>query len=206
MSSLAATRLIAITGPDGAGKSTVCSALAAQLGAHEVTVWDALGRGAPFACKEEVLAHVSELDGVARMLTIFDLLRRALRLPEARAASTLVLNGYWFKYAASELAYGVPRMAVAAAVTDFPLPTCTFFLDLAPEEAWERKGRGSDYERGLMRGTHHPASEDPGAQFVEFQHKIRGHWQEIERRRGPWTRISTTPPVERVLASLSDIL
>jgi hypothetical protein len=181
----------------------VCSAVAAQLGAHEVTVWDAVGRGAPFACKDDALEHLAELDGVARMLTIFDLLRRALRLPEARDASTMVLNGYWFKNAASELPYGVPRMSVAAAVTDFPAPSSTFFLDLEPEAACARIGGGSDYERGLMRGTHHPVSDDPGAQFLEFQHKVRGHWHDLERRRGPWTRISSAPPVERVVASLS---
>jgi thymidylate kinase len=197
--------LIAITGPDGPGRGAVCRSLAAQLGAHEVTVWDALGRGAPFTSREEVLEHVGELDAVARMLTLFDLLRRALRLPEALEAQALVLNGYWFEHAASELAYGVPRMAVAAAVTDFPAPTCTFYLDVAPEEAWRRSGEVSDYERGLLRGTHHPASDDPAAQFVEFQHKIRGQWQELERRRGPWTRISSAPPVEDVLASLTAV-
>jgi len=197
-----ARRLVAITGPDGAGKSTICTAIAGQLGAVEVSVWDSLGRGGPFASKAEVLAAVSELDGVERMLTIFDLLRRAMRLAAEEGAETLVLNGYWYKYAASELAYGVPEAAVAAAVKDFPVPACTFFLDLGADEAWRRKGVGSAYERGLMRGTHRPAGRTPGEQFVEFQRKIRGHWEALERAHGPWTRISTAPPVDRVLAHI----
>jgi thymidylate kinase len=195
-------RAIAITGPDGAGKSTVCERVVRQLRGVEVSVWDFLERGVPFRSKAETLAHVARLDGVERMLTIIELLRASMRLADDKPGDVLVLNGYWYKYAASELAYGVPAAAVAEAVADFPEPTCTFFLELAPEEAWRRKGKGSSYERGLMRGTHRPGSLDPGAQFVDFQRKIRPHWDELERRHGPWTHISSTPSVEHVLARI----
>jgi thymidylate kinase len=194
-------RLIAITGPDGTGKSTVCEQITRKLGGVEVSVWDFLARGAPFRSKAETLAHVGQLDGPARMRTIIDLLRLSLRMAAEKPGELLVLNGYWYKYAASELAYGVPAATVAAAVADFPVPSCTFFLELAPEEAWRRKGAGSSYERGLMRGGR-PSSSDPGEQFVHFQRQIRPHWAALERQHGPWIHVSAAPPVERVIASV----
>jgi dTMP kinase len=180
----------------------MCRAIAERLGGIEVSVWDFLEEGAPFGSKAETLAHVATLEGIDRMRTIFALFRRSLELRLGQDGPLFILNGYWYKYAASELAYGVSAAAIAAAVADFPAPCSTFFLDLSPEEAWFRKGSGSTYERGLMRGGPAQENADAGRQFVDFQRRIRPHWEALQRQHGPWTRISAAPSPERVLATI----
>lgn len=199
--------LIAITGADGSGKSTACASVRAALESRfgagsvlEVSVWDCLGEGqAPFRTKQDAVTYMADLDGVSRALFIFHAMSRALQLGLRSEARALLLNGYWFKYAASEIGYGNPSDWVLSVGRAFPAPDETYCLDVSPEVAWERRRSATAYEQGP--GV---ASGESGERFVAFQRKLRSAWGEIERVAGPWQHISAELPPLEVARQLSE--
>jgi thymidylate kinase len=61
-----------------------------------------------------------------------------------------LLDGYWMKHAASEVAYGADLAWVEAVVGGLPLADHVFYLRLDPEVAWQRKrGAALPYECGM---------------------------------------------------------
>jgi hypothetical protein len=61
----------------------------------------------------------------------------------------LVLNAYWYKYFATEIAHGGDPVALRAITSPFPVPDVTFQLVLPLAEAARRKGVFSGYESGF---------------------------------------------------------
>src|SRR3989344_3262810 len=107
------TRFICVTGPDGSGKTTLCRELVERWNrrfgddfAAEVTVWDFLEDLNPFNSKRAVFDYGATLEPIARMKTLMGFYRKSLEIRLRKKHKVLVLNGFWYKYAASELAYG----------------------------------------------------------------------------------------------------
>lgn len=196
---------ICITGPDGAGKSTLIAGLIEALEARHgagsavhVQVWDALQGLLDRAAAQRYLAVV---DHRSRALLLLHAVSRALALGESSGARVVLLDGYWFKYAVSELEHGAPEALFAGCAEGFPAPDRVFALDLDPEEALRRKAELTDYERGF--------GDDPEA-FLAFQRRLRARWEALETAVGPWTHLSAlqSPDVlrDRVLSEIEVLL
>lgn len=181
-------RLVAITGPDGAGKSTLCRRVAERWGedARVVQIWDALA-GLPLV--SDARDYLADLGPIARGTFLMHAVARALERGERSGAGLLVFDGYWYKYAATELALGDELALVIG--PHLRVPEVTFFVDLPPEEAARRRADPSAYERGMVEG-------DATEAFLHFQRRARAGWARVEAEAGPWVRLDGTRPVEEL--------
>ena len=99
-------KLIAITGTDGTGKSTLCRNLCAKYSTFkEVSIWDAMS-GSLFHSKKDIDEYLCSLSANARLLFLSHALIQALDMAGKSKVEVLLLNGYYYKYFASELALG----------------------------------------------------------------------------------------------------
>jgi dTMP kinase len=191
----AGTMLIAVDGPDGAGKSTHVALLADWLESQGVpcevvSKWHVFdpdrhpaGRFLGRTDREELRECVAEMPSPARALFIMWLYAQtAARAVRPDASGVVIFDGFWMKHAAAELAYGTSPRLVEAVVAAMPPVDAVFFLDVEPEEAMRRKqGAMTPYECGLDRDL------DP-AKFVATQRAIVDLLREWARRDG-WQRV-----------------
>jgi thymidylate kinase len=209
---MSAPLVIVITGPDGSGKSTACGLarerLARKLGGPhavvECSVWDCLdpksGVTPAFHTQKEAAAYLADLDGTSRTLFIFHAMSRALALSIKKNPRVVLVSGYWYKYAVSEIGYGVDPDFVLGAALGFARPAHVFSLDIDPETAWERRKRASHYEQGDAAGG---ATERE--RFVRFQTRLRQAWAGIEAQTGlHWEHLSALDPAEAVAQSIEE--
>lgn len=202
---------IAITGPDGSGKSTVCAALCKRLseslGANsvqEVSVWNALHalndpKISLLPSREVTEKYLSTLGNGSRPLFIFHALARACEQADPDSKVHL-LNGYWYKYAVSELGYGVPLKNVLGAVESFSTPDLVFCLDVDPETSWRRKQKATSYEKGGEQG----GAKNSEASFLSFQNRLKKYWdavetQSFERDLIKWIHIQSTQSIDKTV-------
>jgi dTMP kinase len=181
-------KLIAITGPDGSGKSTACyksaELLNARLGAGAARVssaWDATEASGLFPTRESVQAYFKSLAPHARTLFILHAVSHSLALAKEANPRFLLIDAYFYKYVASELTYGTPESVALAACQGFDAPERVFFLGIDPATAWKRKLVASSYESGGAEGH---------AAFLEFQRRMSQSWEVVEARFGPWHHLS----------------
>ncbi len=155
--------MICVSGADGSGKSTLVAGLARALPtATVVTIWDMMAdpRARPlFASKDQLQVYLGCLQPESRALFLMSCLKAAV---DRAAPGLLLVDSYWYKYLANEIALGGERARLVALAALFPRPDLTLHVELAPEVAVERKGGVySPYECGLRSPT--------PAHFVEFQ-------------------------------------
>lgn len=198
--------LLVVTGPDGTGKSTlvqgVVQALNAEHGegyATSVLIWHSL---ADLVSVEQARTYLGTIDHLSRATLLLHGIARALDLGRRADVRVLVIDGYWYKYAVSEIAHGTPPALFAGCPEAFPTPDLTLCLDLPAEEALARKEAISRYEQGLAE-----ADGGEGEAFLRFQERMAAHWSTLEEQVGPWTHLSSAQPAEalvaRTLAALS---
>lgn len=155
--------LIALTGPDGAGKSTLTTVLARSLAlvgrpVRTINRWDIVDNPAyPTAGVLEkdnrhIRASVALMSNTSRLL--FLLWSATMSLgdnwsPRPDDEVTLT-DDYWMKHAASEIAYGLDQTWVEKVVAGLPQPNVVVYLRVRPEVAWQRKdGKPAPYECGM---------------------------------------------------------
>jgi dTMP kinase len=198
------TKLICVTGPDGSGKSTQVARLTEALERDGkrvavVTIWDLLldpsCRGkVMFDEPSQVDKYMRLLDPTSRALFIYHGLHEAVVMARRRQADVLLLNAYWYKYYATEVAHGGDRTLLRQLARIFPEPALTFYLKVAPEQAFDRKGQVSGYECG------YPAERTLDA-FVRFQRVAHAELDALadELR---WVPVNGNAP----MAELTDVL
>lgn len=201
-------RLVCVTGPDGSGKSTQISALKSHLErrgfrAAEVTVWDLLADPSarsvvPFRSKPEVDAYLRILHPVPRSHFLFHCFSQALESAMRRGADVLLLNAYWYKYYAAEVAHGGRAETILRAASTFPEPSFTFHLRIDPATAFRRKKRISGYESGWAD----PCTPEA---FCGFQSRAHRALEDLSAGRN-WIALEGTLPAETVTFEILDRL
>ncbi len=181
-------RIVCVTGPDGAGKTTQIQRIAERLERREkkkvapVTIWDLLlepaAQGAvPFKSPGEVDRYLAILSPLARTLFLYHCLAEALAAARKKEPDVLLVNAYWYKYYATEVAHGAdPATTLALAERCFPEPDLTFYLSIDPDRSSGRKAGYSGYETGYAT----PRSREA---FVAFQQKAGPHLADLARTR-----------------------
>lgn len=153
--------VVAVVGPDGAGKSTLTALLAERCTAaghpaSRVDRWD-IADGARYPNASCLTGDVAVarrcaalMPGTPRLLFLLWASALALADRPAGPEEILLLDGYWQKHAASEIAYGADPAWVEAVGAGLPAADLTVYLRIDPEAAWSRKaGRPVPFECGM---------------------------------------------------------
>ncbi|WP_298773184.1 hypothetical protein [uncultured Shewanella sp.] len=195
--------LVALTGPDGTGKSTVSKVIKEEVlktGRKLETVdrWDILNTSNFSQSRfihsplKELKECVSEMKGPSRFLFILWTIYSVLEDYDPASPTITFIDSYWMKHAASEIAYGLPESFVENAIELLPKADLTICLDLSPEIAYQRKSTATKidlnaYECGMNSSL---SSES----FIHHQNKIRNqlqvwshkhHWRVVEACQSP---------------------
>jgi dTMP kinase len=178
--------LLCITGTDGSGKSTLLGHLrgfiASELGKDVrcVSLWDQVtsgSRAGAFRSRDEVKTYVGRLSSLGRFLFVLHLWAESLGIAAEEHADVLLLDAYWYKYAATEIALGCDKGRILAAASIFPVPTATWHLQVDPQLAASRKSHFGAYECGYSGAC-------VSASFVIFQRKIRAELDGLLSQQG----------------------
>ena len=186
---------ICVAGGDGSGKTTQIARLASVFEAkgHKVaavTIWDAFVDPAvasklPFARPSDIYTYLKLLGPVSRTHFLFHALHLALERARSRRPDVLLLNAYWYKYFATEVAHGGDPVLLRRLAAGFPEPDRTFYLVVSPQHALSRKSQRSDYESGYGQ------DEQTFLAFQRRAHDALGalaaelSWVELDGRSSP---------------------
>lgn len=201
--------LVAITGTDGAGKTTTVRLVADMLNerqyhAQVVDRWDVVNPDTHPNCSflgdsaAELRQCVTEMAAVPRALFLFWTFSSALRERRVSACDFLILDGYWMKHAAAELAYGCPAEWLQALADTLEPADRTYLLDIDPQLGRARKQSFKPYECGMD-----PAAT--GESFVKHQSRLRATLRAWSSQHG-WTAIAASAQAQANARQIVDDL
>lgn len=184
--------LICITGMDGTGKTTLTTHLNEYYPDSYVSdIWDLMkldSQCLPFSNKKAVDNFLCSLTPDSRLLFLAHTLKYATDKALKSNNNLIILNGYYYKYFASELALGADESLVDSLVNYFPKPHLIIKLTTPIEDAANRKSMLSKYECGLNNATIN--------NFIDFQRKIAKTWNRFKEQKQ--IQIATTIDKESV--------
>lgn len=194
-------KLIGITGLDGVGKSTLVTLLSNQFpGAAISNIWDIMEGGVDtllFNSKKDIDQYLCELTHDSRLLFLAHALKFSIDKALASGRELVILNGYYYKYFATELALGASLDLVESIQKEFPIPDQVIHLTLSIDEIAKRKPFFSRYETGL-------ASNPTTSEFIDFQEKVVEKWKNYDQTN--WISISAQNTPEELLVLLLEKL
>lgn len=176
-------KLIVVTGADACGKDTQIASLVqhyADLGQHAqaLTIWDSLQDFSHIEDKKTLMdvldSFLMKFEPHARSLFLLSCLRNSLDKIKSQS-EVVILNGYFYKYWASEMSYGLAKSFWQNEVQGLlPVPEKIFYLRTPVEQCLSRRLKWSQYEQGLARSLHKKALN-----FNEFQHNVHKNLDQI---------------------------
>jgi len=181
-------RLIAITGMDGTGKSSLITSLCGQNASmKDVSIWDPMKSGL-FQSKQDIDQYLCHLSPNARVQFLSHALTESLHMAMESKMEVLLLNAYYYKYFASELALGASPDLVSGLISTFPRPDRVIHLTIPIQIASTRKKKYSMYECGL--------NEPNQSSFIDFQLKVAPQWSFFDQT--DWFHVSSELSKEEV--------
>ena len=152
-------KLVAISGADGSGKSTVISHLQETYSGQSVvaSVWDMLS--APevphmFRGKDDIQNYLAYVGNMSRPYFLLHSMSAALEHAMAKNSKIIFIDSYWYKYMAIEMAHGLSLPMAMGLVEPLPVPDLVVYIQIAPEVALQRKQTLSRYESGGEQDQH----------------------------------------------------
>ena len=151
---------IAICGNDGAGKSSLVRGLQDILSERRIAYevidkWAILDAEVQPICSfiatdlETMRVRISQMPPPARVLFLMWSVAITSTPMRKDPDNMVLLDGYWMKHAAAEIAMGGSHASIRGLVEMFPAPDLTIFLDIEPTDALARKrGHLTPYECG----------------------------------------------------------
>jgi len=200
-------KLICVTGPDGSGKTTQIAKLAERLtrkGKRKVvavTIWDLLLDPAskhrtPFRSPAEVDSYLEILHPISRGYFLYHCFYQALAQAQRREPEICLVNAYWYKYYATEVAHGGEAGTLRRMAEPFPEPSLTFYLHVDPEEAFRRKAHLSGYETGFAN----PKTKEA---FIAFQARAQAALRDLRLER-KWVELNGKESADVLTDSILD--
>jgi thymidylate kinase len=185
---------LALTGNDGAGKSTQCQLLKDALiekgyKVRIVSAWDGLahmGSDGLLSTQEGVQKYLMSCDARSRFLFLMHAVSRSFDDGLKSESDILILDGYWFKYALSEGVLGNDPTWIQNVCSGFERPQATFYLRLSPQDSLARKGELSQYET---------MGEGGADKFLKIQTKMFELMQDYSKQH-EWTQIDAKNSIE----------
>jgi dTMP kinase len=170
-------KLIVITGADGTGKTTLIKQLATKYkSCYCANIWDLLqqtNNTLPFKSKKDIYAFLCALTPNSRLLFLAHALRYSLDKAMQADEEIILMDSYYYKYFASELALGADSILVKSIIDSFPKADLVIELTLPLAEVLKRKTTFSRYECGVAETVSKQA-------FEHFQLKVWEHWKRLE--------------------------
>jgi thymidylate kinase len=176
-------KFIVISGADACGKDTQIE----RLGNHfqkiglktQILTFRSSFEDFDAITQPETLAILFEnclmhFEPIARTLFLQSLIKNALDKIKVDT-EIVIFNGYWYKCAAAEAAYGVPySFWSGSAAQYFPRPDIAIHLDVPFEICLQRRPTWTPYEKGQARywGV-------PSLNFENYQNSMRQHFQSL---------------------------
>ena len=196
-------KCIAITGPDGSGKSTLCKKLCLELKSQGCNVavssaWDSLKilnkySNGGFEDREQIQNYLMSCEGESRIYFMLHSLMRSLEEHRNNGVELLILDGYWYKYLISEISMGLDKSILSSLSILFPEVLTTIYLDIDPELALRRKEELSQYEtQGSKEAT----------KFLELQTIQYSLWKDLLLTKPEWVSISSNQEISMVFEQI----
>jgi thymidylate kinase len=176
-------KFVVISGVDACGKDTQIARLRDyfQSQGHKTQRLSALSSLEDFSglidsatLEAQLNVFLLKFEPIARTLFLQSLIANALDKIE-RDTEVVIFSGYWYKFAASEAAYGVPFSFWSnSAAQYFPKPDVAIHLDVSYETCIKRRKKWTPYEKGLARYWGVPKLE-----FEQFQRSNHQHFYSL---------------------------
>lgn len=176
-------KFIVISGADACGKDTQIEKLKTffekqgkktQILSIHSSLAEFANIGSENTLSEFLNIFLLRFEPIARTLFLQSLVKNALDKIKSDT-QILIFNGYWYKLAASEAAYGVPLSFWShSSAQYFPRPDIAIHLNVSIENCFLRRGSWWPYERGEGRywsGT--------SLDFRAFQESVHRQFQAL---------------------------
>jgi len=170
-------------------------------------IWDpmldpAFAGRALFDCPAKADAYLALLDSTSRMYFLCHALQESLVRARARKTDVILLNAYWYKYHAMEVAHSGDALTLRTISSALPVPDMTFYLRIPPSQAARRKDKFTGYETGF-------APARTAAAFESFQVVAAREMETLARELG-WIALSGEEPApaitEQIVTQLTERL
>lgn len=165
-------KIVAISGGDGSGKSTMMSWLKSQLNipCDIVSIWDMLTSAqvaAPFKDRQAVQNYLSTLHPLGRSYFLLHCMTASLERALESPKKLILIDSYWYKYMAMEIVQGLSPVVVQQLTRALPIPDRVIFLQLSASAALARKKELSTFESGGVSDQSKQAHS-----FIKVQEKL----------------------------------
>ena len=203
--------LVAVTGSDGAGKTSITGSVLAELRARSVNLalsdrWDIVGDPIGYPTARFLVEDIplirtclTDMSPLSRLLFLLWTMQMSLADRASAAGGALLVDSYWMKHAASEVVYGLDANWVRTACGALPRADEVIYLRVPAELAWQRIGPSANaYECGMDRTC-------SKASFLRHQQAIQAvldDWAET----GGWTVVDAAGPPDQVRDRVREVV
>lgn len=198
--------VITLIGADACGKDTQIASLKKHFEGQNkkvqvITIWDSLAEFSSIndkkSLQEIVETFLLKYEAHARSFFLLACLKNSVSKIDA-TADIILLNGFFHKYWASEMAYGVESALWEKNISEFVPSDKVFYLKTPIEQCLSRKTSWSKYEQGL--GLF--AKKIEKLSKVDFQKNLHANLDRISHTIENLIVIDGSQSVEKVFSDL----